>query len=508
MRRFVPFVLSLAFLPSAAGAALPPQGPGCASAAHCFLNARHLEGTGKTDEAAAALRRAIDFEPKSAELRAELAGLHARQDRAVEALSAAEEALALDPDNREANRILGSIFAALSEQKRPLRPGDDPSKYAARAITALENARRTSRADLGVDLTLGRLYLRTGQHDNAIASLQRVFEQQPEYSDGGLLLAAAQEAAGKVDEAIGTLESTVKHNPPFFRAYPRLIELYERQRRWKDAAGAYALAQAINPRADLARGRAAALINSGAPAEAQAVLREAIAKKPAPDAGLLYLLAESQRVAKDYDAATATTHRLRAAFPEDTRGLALEAQLHLTQGRKQEAIAVFAELVKRVPGESTFVYQYSQLLEEAGRHPEAEQALRQLLSRDPLDANALNALGYMFADRGVRLPEAVELVQRALTIEPGNPSFLDSLGWAFLKQGELARADRPLAEAAEKLPHNSVIQDHLGDLRFRQRRYVDAVLAWERALGGDGESIDRAVIQKKLDEARARVPKK
>jgi tetratricopeptide (TPR) repeat protein len=114
----------------------------------------------------------------------------------------------------------------------------------------------------------------------------------------------------------------------------------------------------------------------------------------------------------------------------------------------------------------------------------------------------------MFADRGERLDEALDLLQRALKIEPGNPSYLDSLGWAFFKQGRLEQADAPLTEAAAKSPENSVIQDHLGDLRFRQRRFAEAVVAWERALAGDGEDIDRASIEKKLRDARAKAPEK
>ena len=104
----------------------------------------------------------------------------------------------------------------------------------------------------------------------------------------------------------------------------------------------------------------------------------------------------------------------------------------------------------------------------------------------------------MLAERGQRLDEAVDLVQRALKLEPGNPSFLDSLGWAYYQQGKLDLADPPLTEAAAKMPNNSVIQDHLGDLRFKQRRFADAAAAWERSLTGDGESIDRAAIQKKI----------
>jgi tetratricopeptide (TPR) repeat protein len=148
------------------------------------------------------------------------------------------------------------------------------------------------------------------------------------------------------------------------------------------------------------------------------------------------------------------------------------------------------------------MYVLAQILEAKGDSAGAEASLRELLARDPKDATALNYLGYMFAERGARLDEAVELVQRALQIEPDNPSFLDSLGWAYFQQGKLDLADRPLSDAAAKLPTNSVVQDHLGDLRFKQGRYADAIAAWERSLAGDGESIDRATIQRKLRQAR------
>jgi Flp pilus assembly protein TadD len=111
----------------------------------------------------------------------------------------------------------------------------------------------------------------------------------------------------------------------------------------------------------------------------------------------------------------------------------------------------------------------------------------------------------MFAERGQRLDEAVDLVQRALVVEPDNPSFLDSLGWAYFQQGKLALADTPLSRAAAQMPNNSVIQDHLGDLRFKQQRFADAAEAWERSLAGDGESIDRPRIQKKIQDARTRM---
>ena len=267
------FALLLAATPATAQQSSPSRADG--DAPYYFLLARHLEGEGKVDEAIAALKKAMTLAPESAEIQAELAALYARQDRPIEALDTAEEALKRDPTNREANRILGLIFGALAEQKKPLRPGDDPSTYQARAIAALEKA-RVDGGDLNIDLNLGRLQLRAGAFDKAIQSLRRVFTEQPEYTDGAMLLSAAQEGAGQVNDAILTMETALEYTPAFFRGHVRLIELYERQRRWKEAAAAYASAEKANPRADLTSGHAAALLNAGAPDEARALLEQVI----------------------------------------------------------------------------------------------------------------------------------------------------------------------------------------------------------------------------------------
>jgi len=89
-----------------------------------------------------------------------------------------------------------------------------------------------------------------------------------------------------------------------------------------------------------------------------------------------------------------------------------------------------------------------------------------------------------------------------LKVEPDNPSFLDSLGWAYVQAGKLDLADPPLTTAAGKAAKNSVIQEHLGDLRLKQNRHADAIAAWQRALAGDGEALDRAKVQKKIEAAR------
>lgn len=440
------------------------------SAGYFFLLGRHLETLGKIDEAIDAHKRAIALEPSTAELKAELAALYARQDRALDAVQTAEAALAQDSANLEANRILGSVYAALAEQRTPLRPGDDVLQYPPKAIAALEKASRDG-GDLGLNLLLGRLYVQTKTYEKALPPLRRVIDEQPGYSEAAWLLATALENTGQSDGALAVLRTALQYNPRFFRGQLRIAELNEKLGRWNDAADGYARAQQLNARAapELMPRRAAALINAGKAEEARDLLKT-LAAAAQPDVAILYLYAVAQRQSDDLVGAEATAKRLRELAPTDPRGM----------------------------------YVLAQVLEAKGDAAGAEASLRELLARDPQDATALNHLGYMFAERGARLDEAVDLVQRALKIEPDNPSFLDSLGWAYFQQGRLELADRPLTDAAARLPNSSVVQDHLGDLRFKQGRFAEAAAAWERSLAGDGESIDRAVIEKKLRDAKGK----
>src|SRR6185312_10077457 len=118
-------------------------------------------------------------------------------------------------------------------------------------------------------------------------------------------------------------ESLLRENPGSYRAQIRIAEIHEHQEHWALAADAYAKAQALNARAPLASRRAVALLSAGKAAEARDVVQAALSsnRPEAKEPILLYLLAESQRVLKDLDAAHATAQKLVAANPNDTRGL-------------------------------------------------------------------------------------------------------------------------------------------------------------------------------------------
>ena len=180
------------------------------------------------------------------------------------------------------------------------------------------------------------------------------------------------------------------------------------------------------------------------------------------------------------------------------------ADLYADQKRGDDAVRTLEQARKTFGDDQVLTMRMATAYEVGGKLVEAERELRRLMADDPLNANALNSLSYLLADRTTRLPEAVELAQRAVKIEPDNPSYLDTLGWALFKQGKADEADVPLTRAAAVLTANSVIQDHHGDVLARRGRHAEAVAAWARALAGDGEQIDRAAIEKKIKTARAK----
>jgi tetratricopeptide (TPR) repeat protein len=505
-----------------------------------FLQGRMLEESGDVQGAVAALRQAIDRAPTSAPLRAELAGLFAREGRPNEAIAEADAALAIDPANREAHRILGLVKAALAERSLSAgTAGAGPD-----AIAHLEKAIAGGVRDLGVELTLGRLYVRSGQHAKGIDRLRRFLADQPEHVDALMLLADAYEDSGQPAAAVSALESAAAGGSAPPQVFMRLGELYENGSRWKEAASIWrALARATPQRSTPFRIRyATALVNSGDLAAGRQELVDLTAAAPR-DISVWYMLSQVERRLGNAAAAEEAAARIAEIDPRDARGPLALAQAHAARGNYRGVIETLEPRVKeardqdiaagtyaRMAGDLALAFQEVgersraiELLEGArrrdpdtlsvlfalaaayergSRFDEAERAFRDLLARDPEHAGALNYLGYMLADRGQKLDEALALVQRALAIEADNPSYLDSLGWAYFKLARLDDARGPLERAASALPKTSVIQDHLGDVYFELKRFKDAVVAFDRALAGDREGIDAAAVTRKRDRAR------
>src|SRR5476651_1120101 len=79
---------------------------------------RHLETADDIAGAITAFKRAAQLDPQSSDILAELAGLYMRQSRLEEAVAAGEQALKVEPANREAHRVLGIVYATIVESGR------------------------------------------------------------------------------------------------------------------------------------------------------------------------------------------------------------------------------------------------------------------------------------------------------------------------------------------------------------------------------------------------------
>ncbi len=623
-----------------------------------FLLGHRFEENEDVTSAIAAYKRAIELDPNAAEVLAQLAGLYLKQSKVQEAMASAESALKIAPINREANRVLGTIYAALSEGGQDTasrgRGADKADANLATAIhhfeLALEGA--LAESDPNVRATLARLYVRSNAYDKAIPLLTDLVDQESGWQDGPAMLVEAYAGAGRSRDAIAWLEERTAGDP---RLLPALADFYERERRWPEAAGAYARAVERAPRdLGLKTRYASALMNAGGRdnvEKARTVLAAATAAARAPDTRALYLLSQAQRRLGDFKEAEAAARRVIAAngkspwgyyalaeslearrqyqsvvdelapvvaenrgkpadafdvsillphlgfayqeigqpdkaiaafedarklapsdpaiagylieaniagkkygaavdaaktalaqHPNDLRLTRLQAQALRHNGKADQGIALLEDAVKqhrdepaayislaqayaeaergaqavkvlqdaqgRFPKDDGIAFELGSVFDKQKKFAEAESAFRQVLARDPENAIALNYLGYMLAERGERLDESVGYLQKALQVEPENPSYLDSLGWAYFRADKLDLAETNLKRAADQLKTNSVIQEHYGRVLFKLGRYDEAIAAWTRALAGDGDSIDKADVDRKIKAAKQKLPRK
>jgi tetratricopeptide (TPR) repeat protein len=216
------------------------------------------------------------------------------------------------------------------------------------------------------------------------------------------------------------------------------------------------------------------------------------------------LLAQAYIGAKQPDQAVAILEAERAQRPDDPSVTLALATTLADAGRESQAMALLDQAESAFGTQVIYWFQRGAILERFGKRADAKVAFRKALTVEPDHAPTLNYLGYMLVEDGGPMDEAIALIRRALEADAENGSYLDSLGWAYFKQGKLPEARTHLERAAGLSRTNSVIQDHLGDVLLALDDRAGAVAAWERALAGDGESIDPAAIKAKI--ARARKP--
>ncbi len=158
-----------------------------------------------------------------------------------------------------------------------------------------------------------------------------------------------------------------------------------------------------------------------------------------------------------------------------------EAQLLREAKRHQDAFDVLGKGLEKLPSQPELLYDHAMAAEKLNLLEVMEKDLRQLIQLKPDNAHAYNALGYSFAERGIRLEEALQLTEKALFLAPNDPLIMDSLGWTHFRLGAHGKAVEWLKKAHE-LRQDPEIAAHLGEALWVQGLHDEARKVWQSAL--------------------------
>ncbi len=528
-----------------------PGGPGTVSrqamAYQAYLRGQMLSREGKAAEAAAAFEEASRLDPASPEILDALVGQAAAARDLDRALAAARRKLELFP-GPSAHRLLGEIlaekgdFAGAGEEYRraiELAP-DQPQSYlflagvyerqgdlaAAQAILeklgALEGQAGVSHYYLGrLFATQDRMekaveeFLAAAVSDPSLASaIERQagsFLEQRDAGKASRLLSAY--LAKKPGEAVVRLlyaralagnrqpEAAAREVETVLAAEPGNPEALALGAGLRAQAGDLTGALALLGRArdadpgdlDLWLQTGALQKQAGKKDEALATYREAADRFPdrfEPLGSAALLLDDLGRP----EEALVTARQALARDPERASARVFLAQILAEMKKAEEAEKVLLEGLAAEPRETTLLYQLGVLYEQTGRWPQAEETMKKILAADPHHYEAMNFLGYSWADRGLRLSEAEEMVGKALSLSPEAGHIIDSLGWVYFRQGRYQQALVLLLKAADKMPEDPTVLEHVGDCYDRLGERAKALEYWGFALARDAKN-DRLAVK-------------
>jgi tetratricopeptide (TPR) repeat protein len=510
-----------------------------------LLLGRLYRASNQPAKAEEAFRKVLKTDPESKAGLANLAELYFQQGEYAEAA----DVLSKIPESDADSQVLGMLAYAYSQTH-------DFDK----AIATYEKALAQDPDNTDLRRAYAEALLNGGKNDKARQELQKVLKAEPDDDASFLRLAQIDRQEGRFDEARQELEkaSTLK---------PDNLEIPYQQALLEDTVGntdkAIQLLQGLVKQSERPEGQYTA-----GEANNRAIFLErlglvyremekfpqamdcfkqiqALGKLQGPRAE--FLIAETLRLEHQPDKAQAQVDAAVQTYPQDQALKILRATMLGERGHVDEAVAALQPLLTKGPGDREIYISIAQIYSQAKRYTEAEQAVhksldltpnpddqeyalfvlasvyerqkkydlaeetfKKVLSVNPLNASAANYLGYMLADRGVRLEESVKYIKKALDLEPNNGAYLDSLGWAYYKMNRYDLAEPHLEKAARLIQNDPTIHEHLGDLYLRMGKASMAREEWERALKEWPEAVSSdfgpeqaAKIQKELDELKA-----
>ena len=453
---------------------------------------------------------------RSAKLYSALGTTYEQRKDYKNAIEAYKKAVQLDRDNLDAIRGLaenllndGQMDAALDQYKVIVDANpEDAQTY----------------------LRIAEIYRKQEKYDLALESLKKAETMVPDSMEVPYNVALVYQAQGRSDEAAKILQDLLKKTEKPDTNYSqsdrsnRAVFIERLGRIYRDQSNYSAAVETFRKMLTLGDESAESgyqeIIDTYREAkqwpQATAAAREGVQKLP-NNRDLRMVLDAQLADTGDADKALADVRSLLKGTAEDRPVYVALAQMNTRLKRWADAEAALnkAEQLSTKPEDKQYVaFLRGSTYERQKKYDEAEAEFRKVLAAEPQSAVTLNYLGYMNADRGVRLEESLNYIKQAVSLEPGNGAYLDSLGWAYFRLGKYDLAEENLNKASQHMGSDPSVQEHLGDLYQKTGRLKLAAAHWERALeewnktvAAEVDSDAQAKVQQKLDAARVRLAK-
>ncbi|HVN18184.1 MAG TPA: tetratricopeptide repeat protein [Dongiaceae bacterium] len=507
-----------------------------------------------TQKAEAELNTAVKIDPNSEEAVTTLAMLYTDEGDTAHAL----KVLSSIPDSARSAKLYAALGAAY-EQRKDYKSAIDAYKHAIMldrdnldAIRGLaENLLNDGQLDAALEqykvisdsnpedaqtyVRIAEIYRRQAKYDQALENLKKADSLVPDTMDVPYSMAAVYQAQGRYDEAAKLLQSLItktekasevgtsqndRNNRAIF--IERLGVIYREQENYPLAVETFRKMLTLGD--ENARSGYQEIIDSYRDAkqwpQATAAAKEAVQKLP-NDRDLRMVLDAQLADMGEFDQAVADIRSMLKNGPED-RDVYIRLGIVYTRAKRWNDAAQAldkAEQLSTKPEDKAYVnFLRGDLYQRQKMYDQADTEFRKVLTvtppTDPQAAATLNYLGYMNADRGVKLEESLSYIKQALTIEPNNGAYLDSLGWVYFKLGKYDLAEENLNKAAVHMGSDPTVQEHLGDLYQKTGRLKLAASHWDRAVQewnktvpAEQDSEAFAKVQQKLDAAKVKLAK-
>jgi len=197
----------------------------------------------------------------------------------------------------------------------------------------------------------------------------------------------------------------------------------------------------------------------------------------------------------EYEAALKNASKLQPQNIEIYKNL---GAVYLRQKKFKEAENIYRLIIDLSPADSEAHFYLANIYDELKNREAAKVELKKALALNPDYDEALNYLGYVYAEEGKNLGQAEIMVKKALEISPDNGAYVDSLGWIYFKQNKLKESVKELIRAVS-LVEDPVIYDHLGDAYFKLNDKANAKLNWQNSLKLDPQQ-DK--VKEKLEKIK------